>query len=117
MIYEVLSGQAPFSTYSNPEVVCMVLEGKRPEKPQGDEGKLFTEEIWGVLGLCWKQQPGERPSAKRILRGLEGDMSLQSPETDEDMETGTDEEQDAPENKSGAFPSPQSWLSLNHPPL
>jgi len=73
LIYEVLSGQAPFASYRDPEVVFSVLRGERPKRPQGNEGRLFTDCIWELLGHCWMQLPSDRPSAEAILLGLEGD--------------------------------------------
>jgi len=71
LAYEVLSGQTPFAPATVPVVVWMVLEGKRPGRPQGEGGKLFTDAIWGVLNLCWKHQPSERPSVEAVLLCLE----------------------------------------------
>ena len=110
VIYEVLSGQAPFSAYREVEVVRMVLGGERPKIPQGDEGKLFTDEIWEVLELCWEQQPGDRLSAKGILMGLDGNLPPSRPplDIDEDVETDTDDQPDDAENESGMFPPSHS---------
>ena len=110
VIYEVLSGQAPFSAYREVEVVRMVLGGERPKVPQGDEGKLFTDEIWEVLELCWEQQPGDRLSAKGILMGLDGNLPPSRPplDIDEDVETDTDDQPDDAENESGMFPPSHS---------
>ena len=74
VIYEVLSGKAPFFKYRDHEVVFLVLEGSRPERPQGSEGELFTDQIWEALNLCWKQQPRDRISAGRVLKVLEGNL-------------------------------------------
>ena len=106
VIYEVLSGQAPFATYRDPEIVFSVLGGKRPERPKGDEGKLFTDGIWEVLGLCWKQQPSERLDAGGILMGLEGNLRLPRPkpsDTDEDAEEDVDDDPVVVENGPGMF--------------
>lgn len=70
VIYEVLSGQTPFSQWGFSLVMWEVLQGKRPERPQG--GALFTDELWRVLELCWKHQPNERTSPGAVLRCLEG---------------------------------------------
>ncbi|KAF9789354.1 kinase-like domain-containing protein [Thelephora terrestris] len=97
VVYEVLSGQAPFAAYREVEIVRMVLGGERPERPRGDEGRLFTDEIWKVLGFCWEQRPGDRLSAKGILMGLDGNLSPSRPPSDiEDVETDTDDQQDEP---------------------
>jgi len=105
VIYEVLSGQAPFALYRDPEIVYMVLGGERPGRPQGDEGKLFTDEIWKGLQLCWKHLPGDRPSAKAILRGLGGDLSPLRPPfgMDGDAETDTGDQSDDTASGSGIF--------------
>jgi serine/threonine protein kinase len=47
VIYEVLSGQPPFAECKGFVVIRKVLAGERPKRPQGDEGKLFTDGIWG----------------------------------------------------------------------
>jgi len=91
VVYEVLSGLAPFSTHRDPEVVFMVIGGERPERPQGEAGELFTDEIWEVLELCWKQQPNDRPNLKRVLSALEGEMPPS--DIDGEAETDTDDEQ------------------------
>ena len=79
VIYEVLTGQTPFSVHSTPLVIKKVLEGERPERPQGEEGALFTDDIWVVLGLCWKHHPSERADAKTVLLCLEGASALPQP--------------------------------------
>ena len=80
VIYEVLSGQKPYAPFKGPVVIRKVLDGERPERPQGEEGKLFTDDMWRVVQLCWEPQPGDRTTAKAVLRGLKGDSSsLRSP--------------------------------------
>ena len=72
VIYEVLSGQTPFSAYHFYEISHKVLAGERPERPQGEAGKLFTDGLWNMVQDCWKAKPSERITAKDILQGLEG---------------------------------------------
>ena len=105
LIYEVLSGQTPFGSYNPPAVILMVLTGERPERPQGEEGKLFTEAIWQVLQLCWKQKPAERMNAKTVLSRLGGTPSSSRPSQGMDgiVETDTDEESDATAGDPGTF--------------
>jgi len=91
VIYEVLSGHGPFAVHRDPEVIIMVLGGERPERPRGDTGKLFTDEIWEVLELCWRQQPSDRPPVKHIIMCLGGKPTLwPSPDMDGDEEEDTD---------------------------
>ena len=100
VIYEVLSGWTPFSPSKAPAVMQKVLDGKRPGRPEGREGTLFTDGIWEVVELCWKPQPSDRISARDVLRGL-GETP---PPLDEDGDTGTDtnEQWDTSSNDSSA---------------
>ena len=109
VIYEVLSGRTPFAPFTAPPVILKVLKGERPERPKGKEGALFTDELWEMLGLCWKQQPGERTSAKDVLRCLENTSSLPRLHFDAIgiVETSTGEQLDATTSGSG-------MLSLFH---
>jgi hypothetical protein len=103
VIYEVLSGQSPFATCGDDEVISLVVLGRRPERPQGNEGKLFTDRTWEVLKHCWKQQPRSRLSAKGVLMGLEGNLSqLRKPSGSyEDTGTDTDDQSDGMESEPG----------------
>jgi len=71
VIYEVLSGQAPFTPLKDFIVMRKVIEGERPERPEGVKGAWFTDDLWGTMNLCWKTQPKDRPSIKVVLERLE----------------------------------------------
>jgi serine/threonine protein kinase len=75
VIYEVLTGQVPFAAPPSFQLFTAILKGKRPIRPQGDEGRFFTDEIWEVLEHCWKRKPGSRLSAEGVLMCLEGNPS------------------------------------------
>jgi hypothetical protein len=91
VIYEVLSGQRPFTADNDLDVVGKTLRGERPGRPQGKEGKLFTDEIWDILELCWKEQPRDRISVSAVLLRLEKHppLPIPSPNLDEDAKTGS----------------------------
>ena len=72
VIYEVLSGRAPFAPLKSPLATQKVLEGERPKRPEGEERTSFTDGIWEMLEHCWKHQPNERISAEVVLQCLEG---------------------------------------------
>ena len=121
VIHEILSGQTPFTRWKVPLVIQKVLEGGRPERPKGNVGALFTDDIWGILGDCWKHQPGERINAKAILRRLEETPLPQLPPSNSNadgiLETDTDERLEVTASNSGMFfpfrrPS-QVYLRLN----
>ena len=71
VIYEVLSGQVPFSRYDTFAVIAKVTRGDRPGRPQEAEGKWFTDVIWRVLECCWAPRRDERPSIEDVLQVLE----------------------------------------------
>lgn len=71
VIYEVLSGHVPFYQLPNRVVSGKILMGGHPERPQGTEGKWFTDEIWGILGSCWMTRPESRPTIEDVLQCLE----------------------------------------------
>ena len=72
-IYEVLCGCAPFGTGNSFVDLFGVLEGKRPERPQGETGRLFTDGIWDVVERCWKPEPSERAKVEDVLLVLQGE--------------------------------------------
>ena len=71
VIYEILSGEIPYALYNRLIVVQKILDGERPRKPQGAQGTWFTADLWRMLELCWKPQPGDRPSLNTVLRCLQ----------------------------------------------
>ena len=71
VIFEVVSGEVPFSTYGDGFVLLKVIEGEHPGRPQGPEGVWFTDELWEMLGLCWSHQPKNRTTIGVVLEHLE----------------------------------------------
>jgi len=71
VIYEVLSGRAPFSRFNHYIVIRKVVDGERPERPKGVEGVWFTNDLWRTLSQCWAPQPETRPSVAAVLECLE----------------------------------------------
>ena len=105
VVFEVLSGQVPFSPSSPALVIRKVLDGERPGRPQGEGGRLFTDSIWGVLEYCWKPRPHDRINAEAVLSGLEGNpVALRPPsDTEGDEETETGDLSDTTANDSGTL--------------
>ena len=71
VIYEVLSGEMPFSGYGTYAAIVKIGRGNRPERPQGPEGKWFTDVIWRTLECCWAPKRDDRPGIEDVLRALE----------------------------------------------
>ena len=71
LIYEVLSGQVPFSQHRNCAVIAGILRGERPGRPDKADKMGFTDDVWGILGRCWESIPSDRPEIEDVLRCLE----------------------------------------------
>jgi len=85
VIYEILSGCAPYDTNNPFAILRRVLAGERPKRPEGEAGKWFSDNIWDVVELCWKHRPDGRPDAKAVLLALEGKpYQLRSSDVNED---------------------------------
>ena len=94
VIYEVLSGKVPFATSVNVVVSRRVLEGDRPERPEGVQGSWFTNDLWGVLNRCWATQSKSRPGIRVVFECLEQISATWKPpahQVDEDPEEDEDE--------------------------
>ena len=83
VIYQILTGLKPFGEGNRTKITRRVLSGERPERPQGELGKFFTDDIWDMLQGCWTERSTDRPSARDILRHLGGGHS--APDGDENQ--------------------------------
>jgi len=70
VILEVLSGKPPFPNYNGMTVMRKIVEGERPERPEGEEGVWFTADLWEMLEQCWSLEPERRPTIDDVLRCL-----------------------------------------------
>jgi serine/threonine protein kinase len=89
VILEVLSEEPPFARDKDFIVMRKVIEGERPERP---EGAGFTDGLWRMLEQCWLPSPKNRPTVEAVLESL-GQVSDWQPPTPsaEDVETDGDE--------------------------
>ena len=81
VIYEVLSGQAPFTPYKEAIAMRKILEGENPQRPEGAQGTLFADILWGMLRLCWATQPKSRPGIGAVFKTLEQVSGTWKPHT------------------------------------
>ena len=104
-IYEVLSGQLPFALFKSSAVIQKVYGGEHPERPQGDDGRYFTDGVWEVMQRSWEFQPRDRISASDILLGLEGNpIPLRaSSNVDGDVQADPDDHSNVTASNSGVF--------------
>jgi len=94
VIYEVLSGQPPFTPFKDIIVMRKVVDGEHPGRPEGAKGAWFTDALWGMMSLCWATQPASRPTIEAVLECLDevsGVWEPSSVQVDDDI-VETDED-------------------------
>ena len=89
VILEVLTGESPFARDKEFIVMRKVIDGERPERP---EGVWFTDELWKTLEQCWLPQPKDRPAVQAVLECLEEVSKLMQPPSPTPMEVDSDDE-------------------------
>jgi len=97
VILEVLSGKPPFPGDSNLIVITKVINGERPEKPEGKEEVWFTDGLWEILEQCWLPRPERRPAIEAVLRCIEqGSTTWQPlpPDSDDHAQSDSDDQSD-----------------------
>ncbi|KAF9643694.1 kinase-like protein [Thelephora ganbajun] len=68
VIYEVLCGHHPYiEIQSDVLVINAIMEGVRPEKPEGETHLGFTEKLWRIIESCWLEDRSVRPSVDDIV--------------------------------------------------
>ena len=93
VIFEVLSGRVPFQGCDGRTVMKKVVNGERPERPQGPEVIWFTDDVWEMLERCWSPNPKLRPTVGIVSECLERssvDWRPLSPNTDGDFQLDSD---------------------------
>ena len=94
VILEVLTGQVPFPCRSNLLVMRTVVNGGRPERPEGPEAIWFMDELWETLERCWSPELKLRPTLVAVSEHLEqGSMAWEPlpPSADRSSQAVSDE--------------------------
>ena len=91
VILEVLTSQVPFPRHDGFIVMRKVVDGERPERPQGQEAAWFTDNLWRMLEQCWSSDPKLRPAVEAVLECL-GSMAWcpLPPSADDDFQLDDD---------------------------
>ena len=79
VIYEVLTGEVPFSHLKDYIVTRKVIDGERPRRPEGVQGSWFTNDLWKMLCLCWAARAQSRPSIEAVRNCLKQFSSIWKP--------------------------------------
>jgi hypothetical protein len=63
-----VTGEPPFNEITRePAVILALGQGKRPKRPSVlSVESAQAEGFWHILEKCWKQEPGDRPSATEV---------------------------------------------------
>ncbi|KAF9442132.1 kinase-like protein, partial [Macrolepiota fuliginosa MF-IS2] len=73
--YEIVTGKVPFFELDTQYAVILEIQkGGVPTKPMEDalgtcQVRGLTQHVWSLMTSCWKECPGERPTAREILSG------------------------------------------------
>ena len=71
MILKVLCGHHPYiEIQSDILVVNAIMEGVRPEEPEGMGRLGFSSELWRIVELCWLEDRDARPCVEDVLSCL-----------------------------------------------
>lgn len=66
---QVASGQMPMSRLNDYQAMVSIAKGNRPKREQ-DMATLLPDNLWGLIGKCWRQNPSERPEAHQVVQEL-----------------------------------------------
>lgn len=57
----MFTGLIPFNGMSEIQTLLAVINGKRPPRPEHTDRLGLTDELWGIMQLCWASDPNLRP--------------------------------------------------------
>ena len=101
VVLEVLSGRPPLASDKDFIVIQKVIAGERPGRP---EGAWFTDDLWGMLELCWAARPENRPSIEAVFECLDrASRTWEPPSQEVDGDVGMDEDDPNHRIVSGRF--------------
>ena len=62
----------PFSGFTTSVIVTMIMDGKRPARPQEAQELGLTDSVWDMALKCWRQDPAHRPTVTEVVRLIRG---------------------------------------------
>lgn len=79
-MYEVVTGVRPFGAEGMriEELMFVVMEGRRPEKPDNAEAIGFGNGVWDLVERCWSQDRTQRPGTWDVRLRLRVAASMSS---------------------------------------
>ncbi|KAJ3346103.1 hypothetical protein HDU83_003370 [Entophlyctis luteolus] len=67
--FHVMSGLRPFHEDRTHAVSKLIQDNFRPDKPN-NPAQMIPEPLWNLIGECWHQNPGARPTITDVFRRL-----------------------------------------------
>jgi len=69
-IYQVLTGEQPFSGINPIELAFKISSGFRPTKPENAEAIGISESLWKLIQKCWDGERTRRPQIQEVVEGV-----------------------------------------------
>lgn len=70
VIIELFTGNVPFPELKDTAMLCRIMAGKRPPRPEGGRGLGLSDSIWKVVEMCWQEERDKRPTIEFVLKRL-----------------------------------------------
>jgi serine/threonine protein kinase len=65
-LYELVTGEIPFESMTEAQVIMAVMQGKRPTIPAQCDVRLVK-----LIEMCWQHNAQQRPSTEEIIQILD----------------------------------------------
>ena len=69
-VVQVLTGEIPFRGIRTSELLFLVVEGRRPDKPTNASAIGFSDPLWGLVQRCWDGNINLRPKVAEVVTHL-----------------------------------------------
>ncbi|KAK6980659.1 kinase-like protein [Favolaschia claudopus] len=75
-LYELYTDEIPLFSVAYADLFDLVARrGGRPERPDPDEGRPISDELWELTEKCWSADPHARPTATQLHDTLKSMLS------------------------------------------
>jgi len=70
ILFQVLTGEIPFSGIQQSALVYHLLRGMRPGKPENASIIGFSDSLWDLTQSCWDREVESRPKVGKLVTHL-----------------------------------------------
>ncbi|OCH92665.1 kinase-like protein [Obba rivulosa] len=68
---EIFTGEPPFPTHHDAQVIIDISRGKRPSRPSDRTEVGLSDGIWTLIERCWQTVPWSRPSMMQVKQCIQ----------------------------------------------